>query len=462
MKTTSERLGNGLAKMTVEVSPEEVQEEYVRAAARISNRAKIPGFRPGKAPRALIERMFGKQAILGDAVEHLVPQAYDRAVVEEKLDPIDQPELDLQEVEIDKALVFTATIPLAPTVELGDPGSISLTRSPVVVQESEIDEVIAQLRQSRSTLGEVEGRRLQEKDVAQMRVSVVAGEVERVRDDPYQLVIGEHWFPRGFDSNVLGMEVGDLRVFQLDIPDDYFDAELRGKFATFAVELIAIREAILPELDDAFASSVSAFSNVVELRADVRVKVEENKRRQGENELKEAALDSLVARSTFEIPDALVRRRTDEIVESRNRFVTSQGVALETYLGSTGKTAEDWRNDAKDAAVAEIRRAVALHEFGKSRSIEVSPGEVDEETEAIVMRYRESERAWVRKAYEAAERRAHVEHTLSDRKALDAVLEAVTVTEEASTGEGTEGAPPAGPAGGGVEESPVSIETERG
>ena len=170
MRTSSEKIGNGLAKMRVEIEPAELQSEYARAVQRISGNARIPGFRPGKAPRSVVESMFGKSAIITEALDHLVPEAYDRAIREESLDPIDQPELDLSEdVDFDKPVVFTATVPLRPTVELGDIESISLTKVRATVEDHEVEKVLADLQQSRAELKPVEGRTLQEGDVGEAR-----------------------------------------------------------------------------------------------------------------------------------------------------------------------------------------------------------------------------------------------------------------------------------------------------
>ena len=182
LRTSSEKVGNGLARMTVEIEPAELQSEYARAVKRISGKARIPGFRPGKAPRSVVESMFGKPAIIGEALEHLVPDAYERAIREESLEPIDRPELDLSEVEeIDQPVVFTATVPLRPTVELGDVESISLTKDRVTVEDHELDEVLNDIRRSRAELKQVDDRRLQEGDVGEARLSIISGEIEKSR-----------------------------------------------------------------------------------------------------------------------------------------------------------------------------------------------------------------------------------------------------------------------------------------
>ena len=199
----------------------------------------------------MVESMFGIPAIISEALEHLVPDAYSRAILQEELQPIDQPELDLsEEVEIDKPVIFTATVPLRPTVELGEIESISLTKERPKVQDEEVEEVLLQFQQSRAELKPVEGRPLQEDDMAEMQLSIIAGEIEKTEDNPISVIVGQNWLPKGFDSKVMGMEVRDVRVFELDVPETYHDEDLRGTFATFTAELISMKAPELPDLTD--------------------------------------------------------------------------------------------------------------------------------------------------------------------------------------------------------------------
>lgn len=430
MRTSSEKVGNGLARMTVEIEPAELQSEYARAVKRISGKARIPGFRPGKAPRSVVESMFGKPAIIGEALEHLVPDAYDRAIREESLEPIDRPELDLSEVEeIDQPVVFTATVPLRPTVELGDVESISLTKDRVTVEDHELDEVLNDIRRSRAELKQVDDRRLQEGDVGEARLSIISGEIEKADDKPVSFMVGQNWLPRGFDSKVMGMEIGDVRVFNLDIPDDYHEEDLRGKYATFTAELLSIRAPELPELTDELAEAVSDFKTVDELRADVRKRVLERKESAADIELRRAALETLVARSRFDIANVLIERQAEEVLKGRESYLTSQGVAVDTYLGSVGKTREQWQEEAQTEALEDVKRTVTLVEYAIRRDVEVTEPELAEELDSIIAAYPESERDRIREAYRSDDMKNRLEGRLRDRKSLDALIAAIEVSE---------------------------------
>lgn len=426
--------------MTVEIEPAELQSEYARAVKRISGKARIPGFRPGKAPRSVVESMFGKPAIIGEALEHLVPDAYDRAIREESLEPIDRPELDLSEIdEIDQPVVFTATVPLRPTVELGDVETISLTKDRVTVEENELEEVLNDIRRSRAELKPVDDRKLQEGDVGEARLSIVAGEIEKTDEKPVSFMVGQNWLPRGFDSNVMGMEIGDVRVFNLDIPDEYHEEDLRGKYATFTAELLSIRAPELPELTDELAEAVSDFETVDELRADVRKRVLERKQGAADIELRRAALETLVARSRFDIPNVLVERQAEGSLKGRENYLTSQGVAVDTYLGSVGKTREQWQEEAATEALEDVKRTVTLVEYAGRQDIEVMEPELAEELDSIVAAYPESERDRIMEAYRSDDMKLRLEGRLRDRKALDALMAAIEVSEpepeQSDTGE---------------------------
>ena len=265
---------------------------------------------------------------------------------------------------------------------------------------------------------------------ARRGLSIVSGEIEKAEDEPVNFLVGQNWLPAGFNSKVMGMETGDVRVFDLDIPDDYYDEELRGKFASFTTELISIRASEVPELTDELADSVSDFKTVEELRADVRKRVLERKENTADVEVRKAALETAVTRSRFEIPDVLVQSHAEEILKGMTSYITSRGVALDTYLGSVEKTQEQWKEEALVQALDDLKRTVTLVEYAEQQNIEVTESEIAEEVAAVVEGYPESERGNVSKAHESVEMKSRLEGRIRDRKALEALVAAIEVTEE--------------------------------
>ena len=242
-------------------------------------------------------------------------------------------------------------------------------------------------------------------------------------------MVGQNWLPRGFDSKVMGMEIGDVRVFNLDIPDDYHEEDLRGKYATFTAELLSIRAPELPELTDELAEAVSDFKTVDELRADVRKRVLERKESAADIELRRAALETLVARSRFDIANVLIERQAEEVLKGRESYLTSQGVAVDTYLGSVGKTREQWQEEAQTEALEDVKRTVTLVEYAIRRDVEVTEPELAEELDSIIAAYPESERDRIREAYRSDDMKNRLEGRLRDRKSLDALIAAIEVSE---------------------------------
>ena len=297
------------------------------------------------------------------------------------------------------------------------------------VEDSDVEEVLKDVRRTRMELKSVEARPIEDGDVAEMRISMVADEVDRSRDEPYSFLVGESWLPAGFDAKTAGMEIGVVRVFDLDVPDDYHDEAIKGQLTTFTAELLSIRAPDLPELTDELAASVSDFETADELRQDVQGRVLERKTQSAEMELRNAALDTLVARSRFEIPDMLIQRRADEIIEERTNFVTSRGVAIETYLASVEKSQEEWRAEAVEDATGNVRRAVALTAFGEQQNILVEESEFEEELAGLISQYPESEQERARRAYQSGDLRIRLEGRIRDSKGLDSLMEAIEIIE---------------------------------
>ena len=325
--------------------------------------------------------------------------------------------------------MFTATVPLRPTVELGDVESISLTKDRVTVEDHELDEVLNDIRRSRAELKQVDDRRLQEGDVGEARLSIILRRNRKADDKPVSFMVGQNWLPRGFDSKVMGMEIGDVRVFNLDIPDDYHEEDLRGKYATFTAELLSIRAPELPELTDELAEAVSDFKTVDELRAMFGNVCSKRKESAADIELRRAALETLVARSRFDIANVLIERQAEEVLKGRESYLTSQGVAVDTYLGSVGKTREQWQEEAQTEALEDVKRTVTLVEYAIRRDVEVTEPELAEELDSIIAAYPESERDRIREAYRSDDMKNRLEGRLRDRKSLDALIAAIEVSE---------------------------------
>ena len=433
MNTSSERIGNGLARVTVELSVAELKKEYDRAAKRISSRTRIPGFRPGNAPIGIVENMFGNSAIISEAVEKIVPDSYAKALIAEELVAIDQPEInfeDDEEMTFESPVVFTATVPLRPTVELGDVETITLEEEPVELGEDDVDATLRQLQESRAQTTPVEGRALQDGDLAGAVIKMLVDDVNQLGDAQISVAVGGNGFPEGFDEQVIGMETGDVREFELAFEADHPDETMRGKIAQFRMELHVINERDIPEVDDAFAAEVSGFDTVKELEDDFRERLLEERKTAARRELEGSALELLADRSSFEIPEVLVHQQAHALMEDQTRMLTSQGMALDSYLGTIGSSQDEFHDQAMEEAERRIGQALMLDALADRREIEVTEEDVEAELAELLERFPEPDRESMRDMYLGDGGQERMELGLRERKAVESLMASVLTSSE--------------------------------
>ncbi len=433
MNTSSERIGNGLARVTVELSVAELKKEYDRAAKRISSRTRIPGFRPGNAPIGIVENMFGNSAIISEAVEKIVPDSYAKALIAEELVAIDQPEInfeDDEEMTFESPVVFTATVPLRPTVELGDVETITLEEEPVELGEDDVDATLRQLQESRAQTTPVEGRALQDGDLAGAVIKMLVDDVNQLGDAQISVAVGGNGFPEGFDEQVIGMETGDVREFELAFEADHPDETMRGKIAQFRMELHVINERDIPEVDDAFAAEVSGFDTVKELEDDIRERLLEERKTAARRELEGSALELLADRSSFEIPEVLVHQQAHALMEDQTRMLTSQGMALDSYLGTIGSSQDEFHDQAMEEAERRIGQALMLDALADRREIEVTEEDVEAELAELLERFPEPDRESMRDMYLGDGGQERMELGLRERKAVESLMASVLTSSE--------------------------------
>jgi len=433
LNTSSERIGNGLARVTVELSVAELKKEYDRAAKRISSRTRIPGFRPGNAPIGIVENMFGNSAIISEAVEKIVPDSYAKALIAEELVAIDQPEInfeDDEEMTFESPVVFTATVPLRPTVELGDVETITLEEEPVELGEDDVDATLRQLQESRAQTTPVEGRALQDGDLAGAVIKMLVDDVNQLGDAQISVAVGGNGFPEGFDEQVIGMETGDVREFELAFEADHPDETMRGKIAQFRMELHVINERDIPEVDDAFAAEVSGFDTVKELEDDIRERLLEERKTAARRELEGSALELLADRSSFEIPEVLVHQQAHALMEDQTRMLTSQGMALDSYLGTIGSSQDEFHDQAMEEAERRIGQALMLDALADRREIEVTEEDVEAELAELLERFPEPDRESMRDMYLGDGGQERMELGLRERKAVESLMASVLTSSE--------------------------------
>lgn len=382
MNVTIERLPESQILLQIEIEPERLQGAMDKAYRRLAPRARVPGFRPGKAPRAMVERYLGRETLLHDALDRLIPEAYDEAIAQTGIEPVGQPELDLAGLE---PVVIKAVVPVRPTVDLGDYRSIRVEQEPETVDDQTIEQTIEQLRRRYATVAPVE-RPVQQGDFLRADVQAVADGEEifdhkdvEFRADPEQ----SRFFP-ALAERLIGMADGETREITVDVPEDAANSRLAGKQVTYTVTLREIKEEELPELNDEFALMVGEGFPTMDalrehLRTDARKRAEDEAKRRYEQKV----LDALVAGATMEFPPLLADREAKRLLDSQLGDGADQRQAMHRYLAQIGKSEDDLRRELLPVASERVARSLALSQLTDDEGLSVTAEEIEAEIERI-------------------------------------------------------------------------------
>ncbi|MGH7722885.1 MAG: trigger factor [Candidatus Dormibacteria bacterium] len=379
-----ERKADSRVQLRVEASASELDTAVSAAVRRLGGRVRLPGFRPGKAPAAMVERVVGWDTVRQEAVDALVPALYTRAVEQAGVQPVDDPELDVEAVERGQPFIFTATVTVRPDVDLGDYRSLRVDVPVTEVTEEQVEEMIAELRRRHSELHDVE-RPAQSGDVIRCTLvmrrgeELLSGEDEQDRD----LDIDRDRLLPGLADALIGLEAGAQRSFQLTLPDDFSREELRGVAVDVDVAVSAVRERVLPPLDDTLAALDDRGTTLDELRAQYRTRLEEVSAERDREALEGAALEALRDHVVIGLPDSMVEREIDRQIRDLEVRLQSMGMPLERYLEYTDSTAEKLRGERREAAVQRLRLELALDALVDAEGIEVDEAAVVREEQRL-------------------------------------------------------------------------------
>lgn len=378
MKVTKEKVENNQAFLSIEMEPAEIEEALDKAYHRLVKKHNVPGFRKGKAPRALLEQYIGKAGLLEDAVNHLVPEACDKAIKEQELKPFSRPEVEVVTLE---PLVFKAVVPLQPVVKLGDYHSVRVPQESVELKEEEIDSIIESLRHQHAAWEPVE-RPVEYGDMLVMDVESHVGTQPFInqKDAQYQAVKDSPFPLPGFVEQMLQLKRGDAREFALTFPADYGRAELAGKEASFKIKVNEIKQEKLPEVNDDFAKQVNAdWKSVDEMRQQLRTTLKRSKEEIAREAYERKVVDAAVDISEVEYPPLLVEEEIDLLIREQMRRWQVDDKGMEEYLKNIKKTAEELREDLRPSAVKRVRQALVLTEVAKTEKIKVSEEDIKTE-----------------------------------------------------------------------------------
>ena len=381
MSLQLEKLEKNMAKLTIEVPAEEFEKAIQEAYQKDKNRITLPGFRKGKAPRKMIEKMYGAGVFYEDAANILIPRAYDEALKECEETIVSRPTIDITQIEAGKPFIFTAEVALKPEVTLGEYKGVEVPKTEIQVTDEEIQAEVDKERESNSRTIDVDDRGVEKGDLIKLDFD---GSVDGVpfqggKAEDYPLTVGSGSFIPGFEDQLIGAKIGEEMEVKVTFPEDYHAEDLKGKEAVFKCTVKAIQVKELPEADDEFAKDVSEFDTMAEYREDIKKNLTEKKEAAAKREKETAAVAKAVENAQMEIPDAMVDEQVRRMADDFTRRMESQGITMQQYMQFTGMDADKLLEQMKPEALKRIQNSLVLEAVAKAENIEISDERLDEE-----------------------------------------------------------------------------------
>ena len=433
MSLQMEKLEHNMAKITIEVPVEEMAKAVNAAYLKNKNQISIPGFRKGKVPLAMVEKMYGKGVFLEDAANAVIPGAYDKAVKECEEEIVSTPTIDVVQLEPEKAFIFTAEVALKPEVELGKYKGVKIDKIETEVTEDEVNEAIDRERKNNAREITVEDRPIQDGDKATIDFEGFVDGVafEGGKGTNYDLVIGSHSFIDNFEEQLIGKSIGDEVEVNVTFPEKYQAAELAGKPAVFKVKINEIKTKELPELNDEFAQDVSEFDTLAEYKEDLRKHLEVSKENDAKRAKEDEAIKKIIDKSTMELPDAMIDTQCENMINEFAQRISQSGLTMDQYMQFSGMTIDGLKEQVRPEAITRIQSSLVLEQIAKEENIEVSDEEINAEVEKMAAQYgMEADKL---KEYLGDAEKESMKRDLAITKAVDLIMENVKERAKAKT-----------------------------
>ena len=391
MSLQVERLEHNMAKLTIEVPAEEVEKALQAAYLKERGKISLPGFRKGRVPRQMIEKMYGPEVFYDEAANRMISEAYAKAYDECELELVSQPKIEITQLEKGKEFIFTAEVAVKPEVKLGEYKGLKVDKVSTRVTQKEVDEEIDKERERNARTIDVTDRAVQDKDQITLDfegfVDGVAFEGGKASD--YPLTIGSGAFIPGFEDQLIGANIDEEKEINVTFPEEYQAKELAGKAAVFKCTVHSIKAKDLPELDDEFVSDVSEKSETVDAyKAEVKAKIKERKENEGKQKREDQSVEQAVANAEMDIPEAMISFQSRQMVDDFARRIMQQGMTMEQYFQFTGLSEEKMMEEFKPEAEKRIRTRLTLEAIVAAENIEVSEERLDEELQKMADSYK--------------------------------------------------------------------------
>ena len=423
MNSTISTAPRSSLKVRVELPPEQLTAALDEAVRHLSKRTRIAGFRPGKAPRSVVERVVGAPAIRDEAMDHLVQRAYRDALIEHDITPLTNADVDIEQAEEGKPVIFTATVQVRPEVTLGDYRNFNFRPEIEPIDDAKIDSVLDELADQNGTLAPVEDRGAKTGDYA---VISYVGTRDGVpfdggSSDRMPLILGQERLIPGFEDHLLGLEPGESTTFDITFPEDYAETSLAGQAAQFTAEVKELREKVLPAIDDAFAQSMGDYADVAALRSEIRARLERNALDRARHEFSDKIIEYAVANATLELPDILVDQEVEVMHDEFRASLARQGITEEAYLKVVEKTDADLHAEFRPNAEKRVKVLLVLSKIAETEGLEIADAEVNAEVARARERYAREKKTVA--YFESARGRSFIRSTLRRSRVVEQLVD---------------------------------------
>ena len=425
MSVQVENLEHNMAKLTIEVSAEELEKALDSAYNKQKKSISIPGFRKGKVPRAMIEKMYGAGVFYEDAANELMQKSYPEAIDESGVDIVSRPSVEVVQIEKGKPFIYTAEVAVKPEVELGKYKGVTVTKIDTSVSDDEVAEALEQERNKNARDVSVTDRTIQEGDTAVIDFEGFVDGVafEGGKGENHPLEIGSHSFIDTFEDQLVGKNAGDEVEVNVTFPEQYQAAELAGKPAMFKVKINEVKAKELPELDDEFAQDVSEFDTLAEYKEDLKKQLVEKKEVEAKKTKEDEAIQKIIDKSKMDIPEAMIETQCESMVEEFAQRIAQSGLSMEQYLQFSGMTVDQLKEQVRPEATTRIQSSLVLEQIAKEENIEISDEEVDAEVEKMAAAYgMEADKL---KEYMGEAEKKSMKSDLAITKAVELIMENV-------------------------------------
>jgi trigger factor len=422
MQVKVENLEKNVVQLEIEVDAAIFNEGLDKSFKKNAGKFNIPGFRRGKAPRYMVEKFYGIEALYEDAINVVCPEAYEKAVEEDNISPVDKPEIDIKQIGKGQNLIFTAKVTVKPEVELGEYKGVEVTKIDAIVTDEDVEKEIEKVQDKNARLITVEDRGIQKDDTAiiDFEGAIDDQPFEGGSGKDYSLVIGSNTFIPGFEDQLIGATTGSDIDVNVDFPEDYNKAELAGKKALFKVKVNEIKIKELSKLDDEFAKDVSEFDTLEEYKNDIRQKLLDSAEHSAKHENEDNVIEKIVENAFVEIPHVMVEKRIDDLIYDFSMRLRYQGLELEKYLEIMGMSVETMREQFAKRAEQEVKTQLVIEKISKTENVDATDEEMDGEINKLAEEYKQKPEEF--KQHMKADDIEYIKSNLIARKTVDILV----------------------------------------